>query len=311
MRKISEVFINGVSLEKILEDHKKWTIDSRKGKKMELKNANLSYVDLRGANLRGADLSDSDLRNADLRNTNLKDAYLNNANLNSVKLSNANLGNADLSNASLKFAKLSNADLIGTILMDARLNCADLRGVNLSYAKLNCADLKCANLCSANLSNVDLRNADLKNTNLRDADLSGADLRFANLKNADLRDADLNEISYNHQTSFFAMQCPEKGSFIGYKKADNKIVELLITEDSERSSATTRKCRCSKAKVLSVTDLENTKEYNEVASDYDKNFIYKVGEIIEVKDFNNDRWDECSTGIHFFIVRNEAVMYLN
>ena len=131
------------------------------------------------------------------------------------------------------------------------------------------------------------------------------------LSNAGLIGANLNEVSYNHQTSFFAMQCPEKGSFIGYKKAKNKIVELLIMEDSERSSATTRKCRCSKAKVLSITDLENTKEFNEVASDYDKSFIYKVGEIVEVKDFNNDRWDECSTGIHFFITRDEAVTYLN
>ena len=286
MRKISEVFINGICLEKILKDHKKW-LDKKDGREK--------------ADLRGADLSNVDLRGVDLSNADLSSAYL----------SGANLGNTDLSNASLKFAKLSNADLIGTILMDARLNCADLRGVNLSYAKLNCADLKCANLCSANLSNVDLRNADLKNTNLRDADLSGADLRFANLKSADLRDADLNEVSYNHQTSFFAMQCPEEGSFIGYKRANNKIVKLLITEDSKRSSATTRKCRCSKAKVLSITNIENTEEFNEVASDYDKSFIYKVGEIIEVKDFNNDRWDECSTGIHFFIIRNEAVMYLN
>ena len=105
------------------------------------------------------------------------------------------------------------------------------------------------------------------------------------------------------------MQCPEEGSFIGYKKANDKIVKLLITEDSLRSSATTRKCRCSKAKVLSISNIENTKEFEIVQSDYDKNFIYKVGEIVEVENFDINRWNECSSGIHFFITRQEAVNY--
>jgi hypothetical protein len=59
----------------------------------------------------------------------------------------------------------------------------------------------------------------------------------------------------------------------------------------------------------SITDLENTTEYNEVNSDHDKNFLYRVGETVEVKDFDDDRWNECSTGIHFFITRDEAVIY--
>lgn len=54
--------------------------------------------------------------------------------------------------------------------------------------------------------------------------------------------------------------CPEKGAFIGFKKANEFIVELEIFEDAKRSSATTRKCRCSKAKVLSITNLDGTPE---------------------------------------------------
>ena len=281
MRKVNEIFINGICLEKILKDHEKWLIDNREGKRLELKNTDLSYIDLRGANLRGANLSDTDL-------------------------SSANLWDADLIGADLSNSDLRNTDLSDAYLRNVRLNCA-----NLSDANLGGADLRFTDLSSANLKNADLRFTNLNNVNFKGADLRGVDLRGANLRDADLRGTNLNKVSYNHQTSFFAIQCPEKGSFIGYKKADNKIVELLITEDSERSSATTRKCRCSKAKVLSITNIENTEEFNEVASDYDKSFIYRVGEIVEVKDFNNDRWDECSTGIHFFIIRNEAVMYLN
>lgn len=144
-----------------------------------------------------------------------------------------------------------------------------------------------------------------KRANLRDANLRGA-----NLRGADLRGADLNCVQHNCGTAFFALQCPEEGSFIGYKKAKNFIVKLLITEDAKRSSATTRKCRCSKAKVLSITNLDGSESKLEsICSTYDKSFIYKVGEIVEAPDFNEDRWDECSTGIHFFITRNEAVHY--
>ena len=74
MRKISEIFINGVCLEKILEDHEKWTIDSREGKRLELKNVDLSYVNLRGANLSCTDLSFTDLSDAYLGFADLWDA---------------------------------------------------------------------------------------------------------------------------------------------------------------------------------------------------------------------------------------------
>ena len=103
---------------------------------------------------------------------------------------------------------------------------------------------------------------------------------------------------------------PYRGSFIGYKKAYNCIIELKITDDALRSSATTRKCRCSKAKVLSIIDLANGTSINSVKSEYDNNFIYTVGEIVEVKDFNTDRWVECTSGIHFFITKEEAISYL-
>ena len=196
---------------------------------------------------------------------------------------------------------------------------ADLSGVDLSYVDLSCADLTRANLSHTNLRSADLsyaslNEADLSSTNLceanlKGADLSHADLNYANLMGANLKQVNLDNVRYNECTSFFALQCPEEGSFIGYKKARGRIVKLLITEDAERSNTTTRKCRCSKAKVLSITNKENTKEYDKVRSDFNYSFIYKVGEIVEVKDFDENRWEECSTGIHFFLTRDEAVRY--
>ena len=107
------------------------------------------------------------------------------------------------------------------------------------------------------------------------------------------------------------LSCPEKGSFIGFKKIErNFIVELQIPEDALRSSSTRRKCRCSKAKVISITNLDGTdSEVTSACSKYDKNFIYTIGEIVEVNDFDPNRFNECAPGIHFFITSDEAVNY--
>ena len=181
---------------------------------------------------------------------------------------------------------------------------------DLSRADLIGADLRGADLTEADLRGADLTEADLRGANLTEADLRGADLRGADLSRADLRGADLTEVRYDEDTAFFALQCPEEGSFIGYKICrEYKIVKLLITEDAKRSSATTRKCRASKAKVLEITNIENTEKYETAVSKHDANFTYKVGETIEIENFDEDRWSECSEGIHFFITREEAIQY--
>ena len=151
--------------------------------------------------------------------------------------------------------------------------------------------------------------ARLHGARLYGANLRGADLRGADLRGADLRGANLRGVKADVRTSMYFPQCPD-GEFIGWKKASGKIVKLLIFGDSKRSSATTLKCRCSKAKVLDIQELDgSSSNLCSVKSDYADSFIYEIGETAEVADFDNDRWDECSTGIHFFISREMAVMY--
>ena len=204
-------------------------------------------------------------------------------------------------------ADLRNADLRG----------ADLCFTDLRFADLRNADLRGTNLRGTDLYSADLRNADLSGTNLRDAYLSDANLRDADLYGADLCGADLrgakntDKIAWNAHTAFYPLQCPETGSFIGYKKAAGKIVMLEICADAKRSSATSRKCRCSKAKVLSITNLDGSESgLSGIGSDYNKNFIYHIGETVEVPDFDDNRWNECAPGIHFFVTREEAVKYI-
>ena len=230
----------------------------------------------------------------------------------------ANLTGADLSYANLSGANLSYVNLSGTNLISA-----NLRGANLSYANLNGAYLLNADLIGADLSVINLRNADLRGANLSEAilsgaDLSGTDLRVTNLSNAYLRGAYLRgadllgaNLSGAKNIPFIPMACPDTGAFIGYKKASGYILKLEILQDARRSSSSSRKCRCDKAKVLEIQnlygDIANVKE---VKSNYDKNFIYRLGEIVEEPNFCEDRWNECAEGIHFFINRQEAVEYM-
>ena len=202
------------------------------------------------------------------------------------------------------------ADLFGVNLSKANLSKANLSEANLSEANLSEANLCRSNLSGANLRGANLSEANLIGDNLCRANLFGANLCRANLKGADLNRADLFGADLSGARINYPICCPEKGSFIGFKKASNHIVELEILSNSLRSSSTSRKCRCNKARVLSITKLDGTDDGTLTVSSYrDKNFIYKIGEIIEVKDFDTNRWNECSTGIHFFITRQEAVDY--
>ena len=201
---------------------------------------------------------------------------------------------ADLSGANLSYANLSYANLSGANLRDANLS-----GANLSYADLSGANLRDANLSYANLSDANLSYA-----NLSGANLSYANLSYANLSGANLRDANLSGAKLNEGTFGICINCPEEGTFVAFKKCQNKIVKILIPEDAKRSSATSYKCRASKAKCLEIEG-----GLTEIPSDYDASFIYRVGETVEVSDFDENRWNECSTGIHFFINREMAKQY--
>ena len=268
--------MNSVELKSILNLHEKWLIKEPDGKRANLYMADLRGADLSGAYLSGAKLSGADLRGADLRG-------------------------ADLSGTNLR-----GANLIGADLSCCNLGCADLSGSNLCRANLSCTNLYIANLSRTILSYADLSNADLCCADLSASDINGADLRGADLIGADLSGADLSDTKNIN----CPISCPEKGSFIGFKKANDLIIELEIPSDALRSSATTRKCRCSKAKVISITNLDGSpSNVTSIPSSWDSNFIYKIGDIVEVTDFDTNRWNECAPGIHFFITRQEAVNY--
>jgi len=292
-------------LKEVLKAHKRWLTKTKAWSENDRANLRKIYMagfDLHGVNLRLADLSGANLYKADLRGADLSGACLR----------RADLREANLSGAYLYEANLSEAHLMGADLCKADLHCAYLRGANLDEACLCGADLLRADLRAATLNEADLRTADLVETNLFEAHLSGADLLGADLKGADLSEACLHGAK---NVPYVPMICPDFGSFIGWKacKADGGkvIVKLLIPEDAKRSSGTGRKCRCDKAIVMEIQNIDGTKSIADIAySPYRDSFAYKIGEtVVPELSFDNDRWKECASGIHFFINRQEAVKY--
>lgn len=287
--------ISKEELERILENHKHYLeedVYEWETMKADFSKANLSRADLRGV---------------DLKYANFRGASLNLANLSEAKLSYADLQRADL----------SQSDLAGANLRLTYLGVANLSEAYLGGACLRNADLSGANLRGAKLRGADLRGANLRRANLIDADLSGAILMGADINMAKLPDPEA-------MNSICPLVCPEEGAFIGWKKADvilssvdgfvrrvDAVVKLQIPEYALRSSSTSRKCRCNKVAVLDIQSLygESLPKGTVAYSHHDPTFTYTVGQKIWVEDFDNNRWNECSTGIHFFITRQEAVDY--
>ena len=136
----------------------------------------------------------------------------------------------------------------------------------------------------------------------RGANLGGANLGDAYLGDANLRGA--KEIPY------VPFACPSDGAFIGWKKVCGNLIKLEIPGDARRCSATSQKCRCDKAKVLSVWNMRLEEEVSEVGNHaYGQDTLYKVGEMVYPDSFDEDRWNECSHGIHFFINKQDAINY--
>ena len=131
---------------------------------------------------------------------------------------------------------------------------------------------------------------------------SGADLRGAYLSGA-------KEIPY------IPLACPSDGAFVAWKKvrtlSSGYLVKLQVPEDARRSSATTNKCRCDKALVLDIYEIGNEDHHIDeiINTSQDAELLYKVGEMVYPGSFDENRWEECSHGIHFFINKQDAINY--
>lgn len=267
---------------------------------------------LRSAGRRGKrlDLSKRFLEKLDLSNADMRCAMLRDAQFNEVNMAGVNLTGADLAGALICGSDMRGANLTHTNLGGAALN-ADLSGAqfvfsNCSYTGFDGSKLNCTVF---------------NRVNMNDASLIGTNFG----KNGEILIG---------MKPLLRMACPETGRYIGYKAAVLKynparyrahhteqevlahlskprhvIIELEIPADARRSSALSNRCRCSCAKVLSITSVDGAKHYRTAISMHDNGFTYRVGKVAVAENFDPDRWAEARPGIHHFTQRECAVEY--
>lgn len=281
MRKPEDIIIDNYTLKEIIERHEKYLYDGLNNMKADLSDANLRFADLSKVNLRDANFSGADLTGANFDDAHLADANFSHANLHHTSFYGSFLASADFS--------------YSTIML------SDFNSTHLNYANFN--------------------HSIIKHTNFSGADLTGVDFTKAKGSLLDYRKGKI-----------------LKESIIGYKLCISKkhkcinmnypIVKLEIPKGAVVFSINGNKCRTNKAKVIDIEgfDIIYDRYYPEDLVKYlidkerqnyprayniDSAFYlsYYIGDEININDFDLRYNQECSTGIHFFMTREEAIEY--
>ena len=287
MKTIKLVDINGNVLYELTEENN--TI------KHTVETAVKAGASLKRVNLRGADLTNITLENVDLMEADFTGADLSLATISHVNGKYALFTDATLVSPRIVYSSFNGASFKEALLMNALCKYTNFRFTNFNTAKLDSTLFKLCDCDHSTFNNVDLRSTKFFMTDLDQVDFSKAEYK-----------------------PYIPLACPSYGAFIGWKNIRdcklqrNYLVQLLIPEDAKRSSAARNKCRCDKAKVLSIEDLQTHESVNSVTNKNQPHVLtYKVGKMVYPDKFDDNRWNECSHGIHFFINKQEAINYYN
>ena len=137
--------------------------------------------------------------------------------------------------------------------------------------------------------------------NLFGANLFRASLSGANLSGAKLFGASLFGVKNIPAIAIAKTTIVPEGDLRVWKKCrSGVIVHLAIPAAAKRSNASDRKCRAEFADVLDVIGADVG------VSLHDGVTAYRKGERVTCDSWDDDRWQECGGGIHFYLTRLEA-----
>lgn len=253
-------------------------------------------------------LSDLDFSNENLSGINLNDLYFHECNFEGATFGSQEFKFCRFDDCLFDRAIFENVTISNTVLFVNRCTSTKFMYCNFINSKIHACNFNSAHFESISFIDVEIES--------EKKSLSFINTFFKNIffKDTTLCNNDFSEVKC---FPYVPYACPYKGEFIGYKMVLDKdrklyLCKLLIPADAKRSSGIGNKCRCSKAKVLNIYSIEDHRKKIKTAySVYFKDFEYHVGEEIIPNGFDDNRFNECAQGIHFFMSEQEVLYYFS
>jgi hypothetical protein len=164
--------------------------------------------------------------------------------------------NMDIKDRSGNLIYSDSSEIFKETVASAWRNKVSLINADFSRHDLSGIVLNSENLEGVNFSNCCLYGTSLERTFLHGADFTGAKIDFASFDHAC--------VQVTKGLNDRPMACPADGEFVAWKKVigitddghwKSTLIKLLVPSGAKRSSATSNKCRCSKAKVLEIKEI--------------------------------------------------------
>lgn len=289
-------------------DHAKWL--AREGSGWKERRADFS-VEFSNSVLTDVDLSGTDFRRAKFNGVrfvrcNMRDAVFDGASMLRAEMEDCVLDGAKFAKAGLVSSVISGCSAVGADFSHAVMPCSSVLST-----KFRSSVFHKANACSAVMQWNDFSRSDM----------SGACMSYSLLDTCTFDMSDMSGFKAWHSTvddcEFDAVRglrlpvvCPEGYVTDAWKRCGDYIVHLRIPEDARVISVFGPQCRCDKAEVVDIELPQGgSAGVKAVSSGYRDDFVYRVGEAVSVDDFDENRWSDCTSGIHFYMSRMTAVVH--
>lgn len=135
----------------------------------KFKSQTSEIPDLQNVNFLGWDLREFDLSWCNLSGANMQGANMLDANMQGANMSHAQMQGAELINAQMQGANMSGANMQGAYML-----VANMQGVDMSYAQMQGADMTNAKMQGANMSGANMQRAYMGDAEIQVANMSHA-----------------------------------------------------------------------------------------------------------------------------------------
>lgn len=287
---------------------------------IKISNSDFLHCGFTETNMINANIKDSIFRDSSFRIGSMQKSVVENVKITDAYIVSMCMEGSNINNLDIHVGSIMKVDISEGTIKDSNFNDCSIRASSMRYTHIEESSFK-----HMKMSSILMSGCEISKTKFNAGYWADVDATVASFKSCEMTDLSIERctftgsnfhkikkenVAFDSITIGYYNACPTHGSFIGWKVARGHLIKLLIPKDALRSSATTNKCRASKAKVLEVTRLKDGEKVKGVPSSRDIQFIYKVGKTMEVPDFDKNRWEECSTGIHFFIDKEAAINHV-